>query len=102
MAKGFLDGYKTYDTAQGRGNAKKWRAALQVRMSPEEAAQILHNKPETPYTILGVGPNDNAETLKKAFRRLITEWHPDRNQHRLAEAEEKSKQIIAAYTLLTA
>lgn len=100
--KHWLDGYKTYDSTKGFGNDVRWRQTFRERMSHEEAEATLKNNAETPYTILGVSPGDSAETIKKAFRRLITEWHPDRNQHRLAEAEEKSKQLIAAYTLLTA
>lgn len=101
MAKGFLDGYNTYDTSKGFGNAKKWRSALNERMSREQAAAILQQEEESPHALLGVSQQATAAEIKKAFRQRIVEWHPDKNQHRIAEAEEMSKKIIAAYTWLT-
>lgn len=73
---------------------------MQERMSKDEAQAILMQS-ETPYSILGISSQATQSEIKKAFRQLITEWHPDRNQHRVKEAEEQSKKIIAAYTLLT-
>lgn len=100
-SKGFLDGYQTYDDAEGYGNAKQWRSAFNQRFSQQEAESILSGQPETPYSILGVSTSATQAEIKKAFRAKIGEWHPDRNQHRLAEAEEQSKKIIAAYSILT-
>jgi len=99
--KGFLDGYKTYDISQGYGSAKKWRAAFNERFSHQEAESILENEQLTPHQILGIQPGATAAEIKKAFRKRITEWHPDNNQHRIQEAEEMSKKIIAAYSLLS-
>ncbi len=100
MAKGFLDGYNTYDTSNGFGNAKKWRKSLYEKMSREEANAIIENQVESPYTILGVPTGASEAEIKKAFRKLIIRWHPDKNpgQHDMAEA--MSKQLIAAYTIL--
>ncbi|MCF3109586.1 J domain-containing protein [Niabella sp. CC-SYL272] len=99
--KGILDGYKTYDTSGGFGNAKQWREAFRERFSKKEAEEVLQGQELTPYQILGVSPNASQADVKKAFRGLIAEWHPDHNQHRIAEAEEMSKKILAAYSLLT-
>lgn len=101
MAKRFLDGYKTYNTSDGFGNAKKWKETFYQRMRKEDAEIILTHQAETPYSILGLERGATMAEIKKAFRKLISEWHPDKNQHRLKEAEEMSKKIIAAYTLLT-
>ena len=98
--RGFSDGYKTYDTSRGYGNAGKWRSAFKARMTESEAQEVLQAAEQTPYQVLGLMPGASREAIKRAFRRLIIEWHPDRNQHRINEAEETSKQIIAAYTLL--
>jgi DnaJ-class molecular chaperone len=99
--KGFMDGYRSYDTSQGYGNAKQWRNAFQARMSKDEAEAILRDETESPYSILGVSPGATKDQIKKAFRKKITEWHPDKNQYRVTEAEAMSKKIIAAYTALT-
>lgn len=100
MAKGFTDGYETYNTSGGFGNAKQWRQAFREKMTKDEAKDIIEAQEETPYTILGISTSATQAEIKKAFRQLITEWHPDRNQHRIAEAEAMSKKIIAAYTIL--
>jgi DnaJ-class molecular chaperone len=102
MARNFLDGYKTYDTSNGFGNAREWQKALFERMSKEQAEMILQDRQETPYSILGIKEGATKSAIKTAFRKLITEWHPDKNQHRVIEAEEMSKKIIAAYTILIA
>lgn len=101
MAKGFLDGYQTYDTSNGHGNAKQWRNAFNERFSQTEAEEILSHQEQTPHQLLGVAAGATKEVIKKAFYKLIREWHPDHNPHRLQEAEEMSKKIIAAYSLLT-
>ncbi|MCS3801090.1 J domain-containing protein [Niastella sp. OAS944] len=101
MARGFLDGYKTYDTSKGFGNAKQWNNAFRERMSKEDATAILQEQQETPWAILGVSTSATKAEIKKAFRLMIIQWHPDKNQHRLPEAEAMSKKIIAAYTMLS-
>ena len=101
MGKSFLDGYQTYDTGDGYGNAHEWKSAFKDRMSKEDAADFFSDQQQTPHEILNVSPGVTAAAIKKAFRVLMMEWHPDRNQHRAAEAEEMTKKIIAAYTVLT-
>lgn len=99
--KGFLDGYKTYDTSCGFGNPKEWREAFRERMSKDEAKEILQKVDESPYSILQISENAAPEEIKKAYRKRLMEWHPDKNQHRINEAEEMTKKIIAAYITLT-
>ena len=43
------------------------------------------------YDVLGVARNASAEELKKAFRRLAMEYHPDRNKEAGAEAQASRK-----------
>jgi molecular chaperone DnaJ len=53
-----------------------------------------------PYDVLGV-PRDADETqIKKAFRKLARELHPDVNKHD-PEAEEKFKEAAEAYEILS-
>lgn len=51
------------------------------------------------YEILGVSRNASQEEIKKAYRRLALQWHPDRNKS--PEAEEKFKEINEAYEVLS-
>ncbi|MBI2859340.1 MAG: molecular chaperone DnaJ [Chloroflexi bacterium] len=51
------------------------------------------------YQILGIERNATSEDVKKAFRRLAFECHPDRNK--LDGAEERFKAINEAYQVLS-
>lgn len=49
------------------------------------------------YKILQVDRNAKDEDLKKAYRKLVMKWHPDKNPSNKKEAEAKFKQISEAY-----
>ncbi len=51
------------------------------------------------YEVLGVGRDASADELKRAFRKLAMQWHPDRNKEE--GAEERFKEINAAYDVLS-
>lgn len=52
------------------------------------------------YEVLGVDKNVDAQALKKAYRKLAMQYHPDRNPDN-KEAEEKFKEISEAYEVLS-
>ena len=52
------------------------------------------------YKVLGVGRNASDEEIKKAYRKLARQYHPDRNPGD-ARAEERFKEISAAYDVLS-
>ena len=52
------------------------------------------------YSILGLSRNASQEEIKRAFRRLARQYHPDLN-HGNKEAEEKFKEINEAYSCLS-
>lgn len=51
------------------------------------------------YRILGVSRNASYEEIKKAYRNLVRQWHPDFNNS--PEAEEKIREINEAYSELS-
>lgn len=51
------------------------------------------------YDILGVAKDAAADVIKKAYRKLAVEFHPDRNKS--PGAEDKFKEITEAYAVLS-
>lgn len=51
------------------------------------------------YAVLGVSPQALQEDIKKAYRKLALEYHPDRNQGD-RKAEQKIREVNAAYEVL--
>ncbi|HEV7528011.1 MAG TPA: molecular chaperone DnaJ [Solirubrobacteraceae bacterium] len=56
--------------------------------------------PRDPYEVLGVEREASAQQVKKAFRQLARELHPDVNAHD-PDAEEKFKEAAEAYEILS-
>src|SRR3989338_757420 len=51
------------------------------------------------YSVLGVTKSATEADIKRAYRKLALEWHPDRNKS--AGASEKFKEINKAYEVLS-
>ena len=51
------------------------------------------------YRILGVSREASSDVIKKAYRKLVFEHHPDRNPDS-KDAEEKIREINAAYEII--
>src|SRR5947199_9948747 len=51
------------------------------------------------YEILGVGRDSDDEVIKRAYRKLAMQFHPDRNVGD-ADCEEKFKECAQAYEVL--
>ncbi|MEM4359238.1 MAG: molecular chaperone DnaJ [Candidatus Bilamarchaeaceae archaeon] len=51
------------------------------------------------YEVLGVPRNASQDEIKRAYRRLAMQYHPDRNKS--PDAEEKFKEISEAYAVLS-
>jgi curved DNA-binding protein CbpA len=51
-----------------------------------------------PYDVLGLPPDSDLATIKRAFRTLAREHHPDRS--RAPGAEARFRELVEAYELL--
>jgi DnaJ-class molecular chaperone len=52
------------------------------------------------YQVLNISRDASAEDIKRTFRRLAMQYHPDRNPEGVREAGEKFKEINKAYEVL--
>ncbi len=52
-----------------------------------------------PYSVLGVHRRATAQEIRKAYKSLAKQWHPDKNQD--PQAEDKFIEITKAYELLS-
>ncbi len=61
---------------------------------------------EDAYTLLGVNPEDDLTSIKKAYRKLIREYHPDiiksqgKSEEYMKEATAKTQEINQAYEMI--
>jgi len=51
------------------------------------------------YKVLGISKSASPDEIKKAYRKLALQYHPDRNKGK--EAEEKFKEVNQAYEVLS-
>ena len=52
------------------------------------------------YKVLGVGENASADEIKRAYKKLARQYHPDKNPGN-KDAEEKMKDISEAHDVLS-
>src|SRR5436305_4997950 len=55
---------------------------------------------QTPYEVLGVKPDATADEIRKAYRKLAKQFHPDLNPGKPA-AEARFKAVSAAHDILS-
>ena len=61
---------------------------------------------EDAYALLGVNANDDMKTIKKAYRKLVREYHPDiiasqgKSESYMKEATQKTQEINQAYEMI--
>src|SRR5262245_45112520 len=55
---------------------------------------------EDPYKVLGVARDASNEEIRRTYRKLAKELHPDLNPKNRAAVEEKFKKVSAAYDIV--
>src|SRR5258708_1111604 len=73
-----------------------WPASSQTPMPRTNTTDM----PRDPYEVLGVERDASEQQIKKAFRVLARELHPDVNAHD-PDAEDKFKEAAEAYEILS-
>lgn len=79
---------------EGYGDTSQWNQAFNARMGRDEARKTLGDS--DPWSVLELSKSASWEEVKKAYRKLAMQHHPDRNGGDC----EMFKKIQAAYELL--
>lgn len=75
--------------------------AAKSSQSRADKIRDLYDRPHTnPYETLGVPRDADDRAIKKAYRKLAKEWHPDKHGG-AASAEERFKAVAEAYSVLS-
>lgn len=53
------------------------------------------------YDVLGINTDANNDDIKKAYKALSKQWHPDKNPNNKDEATKKFQEISEAYAILS-
>ncbi|XP_057471209.1 dnaJ protein P58IPK homolog [Actinidia eriantha] len=70
----------------------------EVLMRAERSLKLSQRKDW--YKILGVSKTASISEIKRAYKKLALQWHPDKNVDNREEAEAKFREIAAAYEVL--
>lgn len=70
----------------------------EVLMRAERSLKLSQRKDW--YKILGVSKTASISEIKKAYKKLALQWHPDKNVDNREEAEAKFREIASAYEVL--
>ncbi|KAF5737572.1 dnaJ subfamily C member 3 [Tripterygium wilfordii] len=84
-----------HEAAQNSPQDMNIREAL---MRAEKALKMSKRKDW--YKILGVSKTSSVSEIKRAYKKLALQWHPDKNVDNREEAEAKFREIAAAYEVL--
>ncbi|MBI2819630.1 MAG: molecular chaperone DnaJ [Acidobacteria bacterium] len=61
----------------------------------------VSNQKRDYYEVLSVSRLASPEEIKKAYRKIAMQWHPDKNPDNKKESEEKFKEAAEAYSVLS-
>ncbi|XP_042016510.1 dnaJ protein P58IPK homolog isoform X2 [Salvia splendens] len=84
-----------------RSAAEKSPRDMNIRRALARAVKSLKlSQRKDWYKILGVSRTASMSEIKKAYKKLALQWHPDKNVDNKEEAEDKFREIATAYEVL--
>ncbi|KAG0601514.1 hypothetical protein M758_11G117800 [Ceratodon purpureus] len=90
------------------GAVADFKAAIQQNPQDHDLREMLQraehalklSKRKDWYKVLGLSNTASALEIKKAYKRLALQWHPDKNQDNKEAAEDKFREVAEAYEVL--
>ncbi|GBG81390.1 hypothetical protein CBR_g32064 [Chara braunii] len=87
---------------------KDFQEALEKNPQDQQARQGLHRAEKAVkisqrkdwYKVLGVTSTASAAEIKRAYKKLALQWHPDKNVGNEEEANKKFREVAEAYEIL--
>eukprot|EP00250_Pteridium_aquilinum_P025251 c3041_g1_i1 orf=264-1856(-) len=74
------------------------REARELLMKAERGVKLSKRKDW--YKVLGLSKTASAADIKRAYKKLALQWHPDKNVDNQEEAEAKFREVAEAYEVL--
>lgn len=74
------------------------REVRETLMKAERGLKL--NKRKDWYKVLGIAKTASAAEIKRAYKKLALQWHPDKNVENKEEAEAKFREVAEAYEVL--
>jgi len=98
----FEEALRTFREALEAAPDENGEQTQQAKQKVREAEVALkQSKEKNYYKILGIPRTATAKDIKKAYRQLALEWHPDKNADNKEEAEKKFQDISEANEVLS-
>lgn len=84
--------------------SRRWKKGSQSQQAGESRSNMERPAPQDPYQILEIARDATAEEIERAYKKLATQYHPDKVSHLGVElqkvAHEKMIEIQRAYAEL--
>lgn len=96
----FEEAVRTFQRAVEEATEGEQKHEAQRRLQEAQVA-LKQSKEKNYYKILGIPRNADKKEIKRAYRTLALEWHPDKNTENKEEAEKKFQDISEAYEVLS-
>ena len=80
----FYEEQKSYQKEKSENQSEYKEQSYTKQEKPKSESKQEHGKykqfySESAYTVLGVNADDDYKTIKKVYRKLVREYHPDLN-----------------------
>lgn len=98
-AEHYEDSVRTFQRAMQFEPNERQKETQQKLQKAETA--LKQSKEKNYYKILGVSRGADKKAIKKAYRKLALDWHPDKNTEDTEKAEKMFQDISEAYEVLS-